>query len=98
MIQIKNLKENDEYFNATFAKFCNSSLDSKALSDLIKYIQKKLDLSNLSLPAANQDNSYLDDCLYAFASYIISRGNLIKTKKKMPDISIDINKGVLSKE
>jgi hypothetical protein len=59
MIQIKNLKENDEYFNATFAKFCNSSLDSKALSDLIKYIQKKLDLSNLSLPAANQDNSYL---------------------------------------
>jgi hypothetical protein len=76
----------------------NSSSDSKALSELIEYIQKKLDLSNLSLPAANQDNSHLADCLYAFASYIIIRRNLIKTKKNMPDISIDINKGVLSEE
>jgi hypothetical protein len=59
----------------------------------------KMDLSDLLLPTtANEDNSYLADCLYAFASYIISRSNLIKTKKKMADISMDVNKVVLSKE
>jgi hypothetical protein len=42
MIQIKNLKENDEYFKSIFAKFCSSSSDSKALSDVLEYIQKKL--------------------------------------------------------
>lgn len=66
---------------------------------LIQYVQMKMDLSDLLLPTtANEDNSYLADCLYAFASYIISRSNLIKTKKNMADISMDVNKVVLSKE
>jgi hypothetical protein len=96
IIQIKNLKENDEHFNAIFSKFCTYSLDSKILTELVQYLQGKLDLTNP--PAAiNEDISYLADCLYAFASYIITRGTLIKSKKKMADLSTDINKGVLAK-
>jgi hypothetical protein len=96
IILIKNLKENDEYFNSLFNKFCTHSLDSEILSELVHYVVSKLDLTNPSA-AANEDISYLADCLYAFASYIISRGTLIKSKKKMADISTDINKGVLAK-
>ncbi len=103
ILQIKNLKENDEYFDRIFTKFCNYSLETEFLNSMIEYMQKKMDLSDLPMPAtANEDNSYLADCLYAFASYIISRiisrSNLIKTKKKMADISMDVNKVVLSKE
>ena len=80
-------------------KFCNYSLESEFLNNLIQYVQMNMNLSDLPLPTtANEDNSYLADCLYAFASYIISRSNLIKTKKKMADISMDVNKVVLSKE
>jgi hypothetical protein len=96
IILIKNLKENDEYFNSLFNKFCTYSLDSEILSELVQYVVSKLDLTNPSA-AANEDIRYLADCLYAFASYIISRGTLIKSKKKMADISTDINKGVLAK-
>jgi hypothetical protein len=71
-------------------------LDSEILTELVQYIQGKLDLTNPSA-TTNEDISYLADCLYAFASYIITRGTLIKSKKKMADISTDINKGVLAK-
>ena len=38
IIQIKNLKENDEYFNLIFNKFCTYSLDSEILTELVQYI------------------------------------------------------------
>jgi hypothetical protein len=95
IIQIKNLKENDEYFNSIFSKFCTYSLDSEILTELVQYILSRPDFS--SSAATNEDIGYLADCLYAFASYIISRSKLIKSKNKMVDISTDINKGVLAK-
>jgi hypothetical protein len=55
----------------------------------------KIDSSDLSL-MGNENSIYLADCLYAFASYIISRKRLVKSKKKV-DISTDINKKVLTK-
>lgn len=67
------------------------------LSNLVQYIQKKLDLSDLPLPSSVKANSYLADCPYAFASYIISKSNLVKTKNNMPNVAIDVNKGALSK-
>jgi hypothetical protein len=67
--QIKNLKENDEQFSTFVDRFCNDSSDPKMLSYLVEYIQEKLDLLDLSLPSSTMDNSYLADCLYAFASY-----------------------------
>jgi hypothetical protein len=92
--QMKTLIENDEYFNTTFNKFCNYSSDYKILSHLVEYVQKKIDLSSLSSTVGYENN--LADCLYAFASYIISRGRSTRSKKKMKDISMDINKEVLS--
>jgi hypothetical protein len=60
ILQIKNLKENDEQFNRIFTKFCNYSLEAEFLSSLVQYVQKKMDLSDLSLlTEANDDNSYL---------------------------------------
>jgi hypothetical protein len=70
IIQIKNLKENDEYFNSIFSKFCTYSLDSEILTELVQYILSRLDFSSA---ATNEDIGYLADCLYAFVSYIISR-------------------------
>jgi hypothetical protein len=95
-MQIKNLKEVDEYFNSIFSKFCTNSLDPEMLTELVQYVISKLD-SPTSSAATNEDIGYLADCVYAFASYIISRSELIKSKKKMTDISIDINKEVLAK-
>lgn len=80
IIQIKNLKENDEYFNSIFSKFCTYSLDSEILTELVQYILSRLDFS--SSTATNEDIGYLADCLYAFVSYIISRSELIKSKKQ----------------
>jgi hypothetical protein len=85
IIQLKNLKENDEYFNSIFSKFCTYPLDSEILTELVQYILSRLDFSSSA------------DCLYAFVSYIISRSKLIISKNKMVDISTDINKGVLAK-
>lgn len=78
IIQIKNLKvkENDEYFNLIFNKFCTYSLDSEILTELVQYI-----LSSWTSPT-NENIGYLADCLYAFVSYIISRSELIKSKKQ----------------
>ena len=97
IIQIKNLKEDDEYFNSIFSKFCANPLDSEILTVLVRYVLSKLD-STTPLADTNEDISYLADCVYAFASYIISRSKLIKSKKKMTDISVDINKEVLAKK
>lgn len=96
IIQIKNLKENDQYFSGIFTKFCVHSLDSEVLTEVVQYLLRKL---KLTIPSAstNGDISYLADCLYAFASYIITRSKLIKSKKKMVDISTDINKEVLAR-
>ena len=80
IIQIKNLKENDEYFNSNFSKFCTYSLDSEILTELVQYILSRLDFS--SSTATNEDIGYLADCLYAFVPYIISRSKLIKSKKQ----------------
>jgi hypothetical protein len=52
--------------------------------------------SNPSLHSSIKDNSYLADCLYAFASYIISKNYLVKAKKNMLHIKTDLNKGALS--
>jgi hypothetical protein len=93
--QLKNLKENDAYFNTIFNKFCTNSLDSGILSELVQYVQGKLDLTDPP-GTTSKDISYLGDCLYAFASYIITRSKLIKSKK-MVDVSTDINKEVLGK-
>jgi len=94
IIQIKNLRENDEYFNSIFSKFCTYSLDSEILTELVQYILSRLDFS--SSAATNEDIGYLAGYLYAFVSHIISRGKLIKSKNKMVNISTDINKGVLA--
>jgi hypothetical protein len=94
IIEIKNLKENDQYFNSIFSKFCTYSLNSQILTELVQYVLSKLESIN---PPADADIDHLADCLYAFASYIISRSRLIKSKKKMADISTDINEGVLAK-
>jgi hypothetical protein len=96
MTQLKDFKENDERFRTLFDGLCNDSSDSKTLSNLVEYIQDKLDISNPSLHSSIKDNSYLADCLYAFASYIISKNYLVKAKKNMLHIKTDLNKGALS--
>ena len=55
------------------------------------------DLLNLSLPTWTVGDSHLADSLFDFAFYIMSRNNLVKTKKNMPNILMDINKGAISK-
>lgn len=57
-----------------------NSLDSEILTELVQYILSRLDFS--SSTATNEDIGYLADCLYAFVSYIISRSQLIKSKKQ----------------
>jgi hypothetical protein len=96
MTQLKDLKQNDERFRILFDRLCNDSLNSKTLSNLIEYTQDKLDLSDPSLPSSIKDKSYLADCLYAFASYIISKNYLVKAKKNMRHSQTDLNKGALS--
>jgi hypothetical protein len=80
MIQLKNLKENDEYFNLTFTKFCQNPRDLKTLTDLVYNIRKQRDF--LDLPLTSEHDGYLADCLYAFTSYIMSKTYLIKKRKK----------------
>ena len=97
MIQLKELKENDERFRTLLDALCSDSSDSKTLSNLVEYILYKLDSSDPSLPSSIKDNSYLADCLYAFASYIISKKYLVKAKKNMLYTKTDLNKGATSK-
>src|SRR5215467_1060002 len=87
IMQIKNLKENDEYFNVIFTKFCIRSSDINILTELVQYVLRKLNLTEPS-------GSTISDCLYAFASYIITKSKLIKSKGKTVDISPDVNKAV----
>jgi hypothetical protein len=94
--QLKYLKENDGYFCTMFNKFCTDSLNSEILRKLVQHVLTKPKLTDAS-GATSEDIRYLTDCLYAFASYIITRSKLIKSKRKMVDISTDINKGVLAK-
>ena len=89
-MQIKNLKENDEYFNVIFTKFCIRSSDINILTELVQYVLRKLNLTEPS-------GSTISDCLYAFASYIITKSKLIKSKGKTVDISPDVNKAVLTR-
>ena len=92
------LKENDKYFDEIFTEFCHNSSDSKTLFDLINYIPNKEAFPNsntLPLNSGQDPNSYLADCLYAFASYIISKTHIIKSRKKKED-ALSLNKGVLT--
>jgi hypothetical protein len=88
--QINELKEKDEYFNVIFDKFCSHSLDINILTELVQYVLRKLNLTEPS-------GSRISDCLYAFASYIITKSKLIKSKRKTVDISPDVNKAVLTR-
>lgn len=96
MTQLKHLKENDERFRILFDRLCNDSSDSKTLSNVVEHTKNKLDSSDPSLPSPIKDKNYLADCLYAFASYIISKNYLVKAKKNMLHIRTDLNKGALS--
>ena len=70
---------------------------SKIPANLV-IISQNARYSNQFLLYPNQDqNSYLGDCLYALAYYIISKIQLIKSGRKKVD-NLDLNKGVLSKE
>jgi hypothetical protein len=92
----KNFKANDRYFNTIFNKFCTNPLYPEMFSELVQFLLMKLDLTYPPEVTSN-DICYLGDCLYAFTSYIITGSKLIKSKKRMSDISTDINKGVLGK-
>ncbi len=90
IIQIKNLKENDGHFNLIFTNFCIHFSDINILTELVQYVLRKLNLTEPS-------GSTISDCLYAFASYIITKSKLIRSKKKTVDISTDVNKAVLTR-
>jgi hypothetical protein len=90
IIQIKNLKENDEHFNVIFTKFCIHSSDISILTELVHYVLRKLNLPEPS-------GSTISDCLYDFASYVITKSKLIKSKRKTVDIYPDVNKVVLTR-
>jgi hypothetical protein len=90
------LKENDKYFDEMFTKFCHDSADSKTLSNLINYILNKGSIPTSNSSQQGEDtNEYLADCLYAFASYIMSKTHIIKSRKRNRE-SLDLNKGVLA--
>jgi hypothetical protein len=72
--------------------------DSKSLFNLINYIPNKESILTHKTPTLSpgQDiNNYLADCLYAFASYIMSKTHIIKSRKRIRE-SLDLNKGVLA--
>lgn len=77
------LKENDKYFDEMFIKFCHDSADSKTLFNLINYISNKESIpapNSSQLNPGQNNNEYLADCLYAFASYIMSKTHIIKSR------------------
>jgi hypothetical protein len=95
---LMHLKENDKHFDELFTKFCHDSSDSQTLFNLINCIPNKESIPTHNTPPLNsgQDiNSYLADCLYAFASYIMSKTHIIKSRKRIRE-SLDLNKGVLA--
>jgi hypothetical protein len=91
------LKENDKQFDEMFTKFCHDSADSKTLFNLINYIPNKesIPIPNTTLNSGQDTNSYLADCLYAFAAYIISKSHIIKSRKRNIE-TMSLNKGVLT--
>jgi hypothetical protein len=94
--QLKNLLENDEFFGMTFTKFCNYPSDCEILRTLVEYTAKRMVSLGLSSPPGIKNSIYVADCLYAFASYMIDKRRLFKSKEKA-DIPVDINKKVLTK-
>jgi hypothetical protein len=95
IIHLMKLYDEDEHFT----RFCHNSLNQEILVNLINYIAVKKEFSDINLsPDLNQNNDgYLADCLFAFASYILNKPNIGKSRKKKVE-SLDLNKGVLLEE
>jgi hypothetical protein len=81
MMQIYKLKESDQEFAELFTKFCISSSDLGLLENLMKYSEEKI-LPYPSDLEYSKNKSYLCDCLYAFASYIMSESLIIRKVRK----------------
>jgi hypothetical protein len=78
--EIKRLKENDQEFNTIYKRFCDKPSDPVVLRDIVNSIQSKADFSEI--PEISRDDTYLADCLYAFASYSVSKSIISKSKVK----------------
>jgi len=81
MMQIYKLKEYDQEFAELFSKFCSNSSNSGILGNLLNYSEEKI-LAYPSNLENSKNKSYLCDCLYAFASYIMSESLIIRKGRK----------------
>jgi hypothetical protein len=99
-MHLMKLYKEDEHFNEAFTRFCHNPLNQEILLNLVNYIDRKgkfLDINPIFPDSNLNNNGYLADCLFAFASYILSKPKVGKPRKKQIE-SLDLNKGVLLEE
>lgn len=81
IMQIYKLKESDPEFAELLSKFCSRSSDLQLLERLTKYSKENL----IPYPSGweySTNKSYLSDCLYSLASYIMSESFIIRKSRK----------------
>lgn len=100
IVHLMKLYSEDEHFNEAVTRFCFNPLNHELLLNLVNYISVKREFSDISptsLDSKQNNDSYLADCLFAFASYIVSKPNIGKSRKRKVE-SLDLNKGALLEE
>lgn len=75
IIQIKNIKETEppaSDFGTCFKRFAANQEDMQSLSECVRIVREKADISELPIPSssvADSLDSQLADCLYVYAAY-----------------------------